>query len=45
MEIIRQAEQFGTPMPEREPAPDIEKVADQLTPAPLWQGPDKADRP
>ncbi len=42
MEITRQADAFGLPTPEREPAPAPEKVAEQLVPPTPWQGPDKA---
>lgn len=44
MEIIRQADAFGLPEPEREPAPAPEKVADLLKAPTPWSGPAKVDR-
>jgi hypothetical protein len=43
MEIASQAEQFGLPEQHRDPAPPPEKIAEQLRPAPMWQGPARVE--
>ena len=43
MEVTSQSDQFGLPEQRREPAPAPEKVAEQLRPGPMWQGPDRME--
>jgi hypothetical protein len=39
--VEKQAEYYGLPTPERDPAPPPEKIAEQLRPAVPWSGPMK----
>lgn len=43
MEITRQADYYGIDTPERDPLPSQEKIAEQLAPAQMWQGPGSLD--
>lgn len=42
--ITRQSDYYGLDVPEPEPAPSAEKLAELLRPAAMWEGPAKVER-